>query len=299
FRLINTIDLSFHEFEHVESAPRYAIVSHRWGKDEITYQKFLADRYQSGQGNGWFKTIKGCNLARSFELSWVWIDTCCIDKKSSSELSEAVNSMYSWYSHSHECYAFLPDVLLTPTDEGFAEEFEKSVWFTRGWTLQEVLAPRRLLFYNAKFQLIGDKQQRRAEVAAATGIHANYLLGLDKVQDASVAERMKWAALRQSTRREDNAYCLLGIFDVNMPLLYGEGAKAFVRLQLEIIKKTDDESIFAWWQDMAELGSWTGLLAPTPKAFASSSDETIKILRGHWRQPFSMTNKGLKLKLSV
>lgn len=146
---------------------------------------------------------------------------------------------------------------------------------------------------------MGDKYHRLLDIVAATGIDKYYLLGMTNVREASVAERMQWASLRQSTRIEDAAYCLLGLFDVNMPLLYGEGAKAFIRLQLEIIRKTDDESIFAWWQDPVESGTWQGLLAHSPRAFAVPSGETVKVLRVQSRQPYSMTHKGLQLNLSV
>ncbi|KAF2172199.1 hypothetical protein M409DRAFT_62958 [Zasmidium cellare ATCC 36951] len=294
-RLIHTTNLTFEEFEKL-SAPSYAIVSHRWGHDEVSHQDFLDGKKR--EGYGWTKIVKACEIARAQDLTWLWIDTCCIDKKSSAELTESINSMYRWYYHSHDCLTLLPDIDLTDEDPGFSEQFRQSSWFTRGWTLQELLAPRRLLFFNENFQHVGDKYHRLQDIVAATGIDKYYLLGMSNVQEASVAERMQWASLRESTRTEDAAYCLLGLFDVNMPLLYGEGAKAFLRLQLEIIRKTDDESIFAWWQDPVQSGSWQGLLAPSPRAFAVPKTESVKVLKVQSRQPYSMTHKGLRLKIS-
>ena len=177
-------------------------------------------------------------------LEWIWIDTCCIDKRSRAELSEAINSMFKWYQRSEECYVFLPDVY---DGEGHRTwyQLDRSVWFTRGWTLQELLAPLRVEFFDARFRSIGSRWDIRKSIEEITGIDEDFLKFPDHLPRASVAERMKWASHRQTTRAEDAAYSLLGIFDVNMPLLYGEGKKAFKRLQAEIIRKSADESIFA------------------------------------------------------
>jgi hypothetical protein len=174
-------------------------------------------------------------------------DTCCIDKSSSAELSEAINSMYAWYQRGVVCYAYLSDVQLWSTYQPedadgawVAENPEavlqvmKSRWWTRGWTLQELIAPPSVVFYAATSQgwsKIGTKGSLIDLVAARTGIRDDILRGLD-VKKCSVAQRMSWASQRETTRTEDLAYCLLGIFGVNMPLLYGEGSKAFLRLQV-------------------------------------------------------------------
>lgn len=171
--------------------------------------------------------------------------------------------------------------------------FNHSEWFTRGWCLQELLAPPMVLFFNARFQWIGSKLDLSSHISTITGIDVDYLKDPDRIQEASVAERMRWASQRQTTREEDIAYSLLGIFDVNMPLLYGEGPKAFLRLQSEIIKKSDDESIFVWW---IPLPKWTGLLAPNPSAFCMESIEPSEY---EYRRHFEMTNKGIHFTIHI
>ena len=163
----------------------------------------------------------------------------CIDKTSSAELSEAINSLYAWYEQSRECYVFLDDV-------NTYNEFRDSRWFTRGWTLQELLAPSSVLFYSGDGPFLGSRSDLAMKIAKATGIQSHYILKEQTLTQASVAQRMCWASARQTTRLEDIAYSLLGIFQVNMPLLYGEGSKAFIRLQLAIIETSDDDSVFAW-----------------------------------------------------
>ena len=169
-------------------------------------------------------------------------DSCCINKESSAELSEAVNSMYNWYREAKTCYAYLRD---THRIDGIAG-LKTSVWFGRGWTLQELVAPRRLSFYDQHWQPMGTKRKMADEIAQQTKIDVQILKGETKLREYNVAQKMTWAAGRQTTRIEDQAYCLMGLFDVNMPLLYGEGNKAFIRLQEEIIRKDDDHTIFAW-----------------------------------------------------
>ncbi|KAF2113731.1 hypothetical protein BDV96DRAFT_461546, partial [Lophiotrema nucula] len=188
-------------------------------------------------------------------------DLFCIDKSSSAELSEAINSMYNWYSNSACCYAFLSD--LAPLSN-----LRHCRWFTRGWTLQELIAPQFIVFYDKDWVISG----RKGRPSLMTPVHRNHLFatpdpgferllsGITGIPSAvlsesrdlslrrqySIAKIMSWAAHRRTTRLEDMAYCLLGLFNINMPLLYGEGEKAFIRLQEEIIKETTDLSLFAW-----------------------------------------------------
>jgi hypothetical protein len=164
--------------------------------------------------------------------------SCCIDKTSSAELSEAINSMYQWYQRAQVCYAYLDD---TEARGDMAD----SAWFTRGWTLQELLAPKDLVFFNAQWQVIGTKKYMIEDLSNITGVEAQ-ILRSGYVQHATIAERFSWAARRRTTRLEDGAYCLLGICDVNMPLLYGEGSKAFIRLQQEILRTSRDYSLLLW-----------------------------------------------------
>jgi hypothetical protein len=203
--------------------------------------------------------------------------------------------MFHWYRDAQVCYAYLTDVPATEEDHWVQDSaFRKSEWFTRGWTLQELLAPQTVVFYNHDWEEIGTKGRLSGLISSITGIER--LCGFEK---ASVAQKMSWASRRDTLRSEDMAYCLMGLFKVNMPLLYGEGSNAFYRLQLEIMKQSDDESIFAWsepeWQSHQE----SGLLAHCPAAFKDSgSIELINPKRGAGA-PYSMTNKGLRITLSL
>lgn len=288
-RLLNTESLEFKEFFDSQ-IPEYAILSHTWGDEEVTFQEFRKGKRQDSQG--YAKIRQCCVLAASRGFQWVWIDTCCIDKKSSAELSEAINSMYRWYSEAGECYAYLSDVVWDFQDtEASKEALRKSVWFTRGWTLQELLAPENVIFLDNGWIWFGTKDELSREISAVTGItffSMNYPLF------ASVAQKMSWLSRRTTSRAEDMAYCMLGLFDINMSLLYGEGKKAFMRLQLEIIKVSDDESIFAWTSPSVK----SGMLASDPLCFIDSGDIiptpwalNIRSLR------YSMTNKGLELQV--
>ena len=217
--------------------------------------------------------------------------------------------MFKWYHRAAVCYAYLFDVIwespITSSSQGnvdkvqFAssrESFRRSQWFTRGWTLQELLAPRHVFFYDSRWNLIGQKADLAEDIATVTRIGKRYLLYSVDFTEASVAQRMCWASRRKTSRLEDMAYCLLGLFDVNMPLLYGEGRKAFRRLQLEMIKQNDDESIFAW---RSRNPYWRGLLAPWPDAFENSHSVVLTSKLPGDRLPYAMTNKGLQFRLNM
>lgn len=242
-RLINVETGRLEEFH--SDTPSYAILSHTWGNDheEISFR----DMQQEGASQRRFgnKLDGFCRQARSDGHSYVWIDTCCIDKSNAVELGEAINSMFRWYKESSICYVYLADVS-GHNGEVDLDQFHRSRWFTRGWTLQELLAPRSLRFYDCDWCSLGEKYELAGAIGSITGIPHGILLGFDDVSNASVAQRMSWAAKRVTKRKEDLAYCLLGIFDVMMPMIYGEEDHAFIRLQEEIIKKTADDSILAW-----------------------------------------------------
>ena len=292
-RLLSTSTLQFHEF-HGESIPEYAILSHTWGDEEVTLQDMGSLRESDLQVfAGYQKIVSCCALARSDGWDFVWIDTCCIDKTSSADLSEAINSMYQWYQDAEVCYAYLVDVASTRQSAEYDAEFCRSRWFKRGWTLQELLAPANVVFYNREWKEIGTKLSLQRQISSASGINRR---GLYYPMESSVAARMSWAASRATTRVEDIAYCLIGLFDVNMPLLYGEGSKAFIRLQEMILQKTDDESIFAWVDpDMDE----SGMFAPSPSAFLDSS--IVKPLANSllYRRPSVITNRGLEIDMHI
>jgi hypothetical protein len=295
-RLLNTSTITLEEFSS-DSVPKYAILSHVWGPGEVSFQDMKNGMARNLAG---YLKIQGC-CWQAFRDGWqyAWIDTCCIDKSSSAELSEAINSMFRWYENATVCYAYLPDVIAIGVDWSYVThgipftgtEFEGSIWFTRGWTLQELLAPSEVVFFDRNWNIMGTRDTMKERIRSTTGIP------ILEWKKACVAAKMSWASKRVTTRVEDLAYCLMGLFNVNMPTLYGEGHNAFIRLQLEILSKSDDESIFAW---TADEGNWRdavrGLLASSPAAFSASAD----IARGGFdvdRPPYLMTNKGLSLEL--
>ncbi|KAI5982586.1 heterokaryon incompatibility protein-domain-containing protein, partial [Pisolithus albus] len=247
-----------------DTTTSYAILSHRWGA-EVSYKEMIGlmkmeeeDREEITQRHGYQKIIKSCEQARKDGHKWLWVDTCCIDKRSSSELSEAINSMYRWYQNARVCYAYLHDVSESTFPSQQNDEFGKSngwpEWFVRGWTLQELVAPREVKFFNRDWVPLGNKRHLASTLNHITGIPCGVLMDGLARQGLSVAQIMSWAARRKTTRVEDRAYSLMGLFGVHMPMLYGEGKKAFRRLQLEIIREFSDQSIFAWKPRMPRTG---------------------------------------------
>jgi Heterokaryon incompatibility protein (HET) len=279
--------------------PPYAILSHTWDPDEeVSYEEMING---SGKQKAGLLKIKQCCLQAVRDgLEWAWADTCCIDKSSSAELTEAINSMFKYYSRAAVCYAFFADVTYdgSPSECNIARlapYLRNSRWFTRGWTLQELLAPSQVIFFSAQWIPIGDRSQWKEEIADFTKIHYSALSGgAEWLANFSVSQKMSWASSRTTTREEDMAYCLMGLFDVHMPLLYGEGKKAFVRLQEEIMKNSDDQSIFAWENpEVTEHNQYLSLIAQSPSCFQSFNMIPLR----HWEEsvPYVMTNAGLQL----
>ena len=200
------------------------------------------------------KVRNACEAARRDGFRYLWIDSCCIDKTSSAELSESINSMFMWYRDAEVCYTFLVDVPTAPFAmlESKDSAFRSSVWFTRGWTLQELVAPRQLVFLSRTWEPLGTKASLSKLIEEITGIPMSVLAssGQDTIHQSldkcSGAQRMSWAAHRNTAKAEDRAYSLLGIFDIQMSLLYGEGERAFLRLQEEILRRIPAQTIFAW-----------------------------------------------------
>ncbi|KAJ5109159.1 heterokaryon incompatibility protein-domain-containing protein [Penicillium angulare] len=276
-RLVNVSTLQLEEFIP-DKIPQYAILSHRW---EETGEVLFSD-FQNGTARrkaAWEKLEKSCEQAIKDELDYIWIDTCCIDKSSSAELSESINSMFSFYRHAKVCYAYLSDVSSDDDIRVPDSKFFKSLWFTRGWTLQELVAPRVVQFFFKDWKELGERYDLSDILSDITRIPEEVLDHSKSFDEFSIAQRMAWASQRNVTRSEDMAYCLMGLFDVNMPMLYGEGGvKAFIRLQEEIIKISDDTSIFAWVDSEAPLNVQSqvphGLLATSIKL---NSEEIIHI----------------------
>jgi Cdc6-like AAA superfamily ATPase len=254
--------------DFVDDAPRYAILSHTWEVDteEVTFRDLMDG---TGKSKAGYNKIRFCGEQAGRDgIKYFWVDTCCIDKSNNTELHEAINSMFRWYRNAVKCYVYLSDVsrsTLDTDDESHPQSWEstfrksrwftrgwsfqehgeshpqpwesafrKSRWFTRGWTLQELIAPTFVEFFSKDWEQLGDKSSLEQHICEITGIPVKALQGAP-LSDFSVTERMSWAGKRETTRREDKAYSLLGIFGVHMPLIYGEGReKSLERLQLEI-----------------------------------------------------------------
>ncbi|CAN9344926.1 unnamed protein product [Alternaria alternata] len=223
--------------------PPYAILSHTWdprpGK-EVTYQDLLNGAGKEKTGS--YRKLTFCmEQAAKDGLRFFWVDTCCIDKSSSAELSEAITSMFRWYRNSAKCYVFMSDVSVKKRKADcnkfyFAWEpaFRMSRWFSRGWTLQELLAPPVVTFFSNEATFLGDKSSLEQQIHQITQIPVLVLRGAS-FQDFSIEDRMLWSKKRQTTREEDEAYSLLGIFNTSMLPMYGEGKEsAFRRLRNNI-----------------------------------------------------------------
>ncbi|KAF2705055.1 HET-domain-containing protein [Pleomassaria siparia CBS 279.74] len=327
-RLLHAETLEFRWFDEKE-LPKYIILSHTWGNDEVSYQDMcwlqkLQNMPQELKANplyalflsagggtmlpssknaiteraGYAKIAQTARIALGLGYQYFWVDTCCIDKTSSAELQEAINSMFRWYQTSVLCVVFLADVerksTQTTLSDYFTAALRNSKWSKRGWTLQELLAPHHLSFYNQKWNFICDKQEVIGPLEAVTGIPSKVLRG-EGFHDESVARRLSWASHRSTTRIEDLAYCLMGIFDIHMPMLYGEGDKAFIRLQEEILKNSGDDSLFAWQAPDAGHSTFRGLLARSPAEFKKCGN----IYRGSKPLKIAKTNLGFFLHISL
>ncbi|KAI4271488.1 MAG: hypothetical protein LQ337_005968 [Flavoplaca oasis] len=304
-RLLDAESQTLHDFKD-EDRPPYAILSHRWAKDpseEVVFND-MPQFQELSSSRGWKKADSAAKLIGACQMvlettiqddvrpKYLWIDTVCIKQDSQMELSTAINSMFRIYQEAHFCLVYLADY---PTAD--VQTIGQSDWFNRGWTLQELLAPTVVNFFDKNWKYLGDKKSLDKELARRTGIQSLYLQDIDFT--ASVSQRMSWMAGRTVTVPEDAAYCLLGIFGVNMPLIYGEGKeRAFLRLQEEIMKYSDDHTLFAWTTEYqppkGTIVQNTGLLAPSPDCFRST---------GHYRRyedwknnkPYQMTNKGIAI----
>ena len=234
-RLLNVHTYKLHTF-YGDAIPKYAILSHTWlaADEEVTFLHLQTQEATTWRRlPGAKKIFYTCQQARDDGHTWAWVDTCCIDKSNNAELSEAINSMFRWYQTSEVCYVYLSDYVYRPNSDLFT-----SRWWTRAWTLQELVAPEHVRFFDAHWQEIGTKSDRAHDIALRTSIDVETLHDSKLMYLQCVAQRMSWAAHREATREEDLAYSLLGIFNINMTMQYGEGEKAFVRLQQEITRTT-------------------------------------------------------------
>jgi hypothetical protein len=243
-----TDDVSLTEDLIDDDIPRYAILPHRWGAatEEMSFQDLING---TGKDKPGYNKIRFCiEQAHRDGLQYSWVDTCCIDKTNNSEPSEAINSMFRWYQNAAVCYVYLADVSRPTfgandqsTQTSWELEFRKSTWFTRGWTLQELLAPASVEFFSKEGKRLGNKGTLERQISEITGISIKALRG-NSLHDFSISERISWQESRGTTRKEDKAYSLLGICGIHMPLLYGEGGEnAFIRLRKEIAKVSKGE----------------------------------------------------------
>ncbi|KAK7455244.1 hypothetical protein VKT23_011116 [Stygiomarasmius scandens] len=295
-RLLNTGSFKLREF--FTNTPPYAILSHTWEGEEVIFQDMQTLEVAERKA-GWLKIANACAHARKYDFEWIWIDSCCINKESSAELSEALNSMYQYYLDAEVCYVYLSDVLEDPRNDprDIQSTFRRSRWFTRGWTLQELLAPSYAVFLDCQWTEIGTKWSLRDVLSAITSIPMSVFEDGD-LSEFSIAQKMSWVAFRETTRPEDRAYCLMGLFGINMPPIYGEGGqKAFMRLQQEIMKISDDRSIFAWIASPGDTEP-RGLLAKSPYEFRASGDvgASDSSFLGN-KSSFSFNNNGLHIHL--
>ncbi|KAI1269259.1 heterokaryon incompatibility protein-domain-containing protein [Xylariaceae sp. FL1019] len=243
-RLLNTTTFRLETFLG-DWIPRYAILSHTWESDELRWKA----------KGGAKKVARSVKIARRHGYKYIWIDTCCIDKSSSAELSEAINSMFEWYKNAQVCYVYLSDVQSPRNWKDVA--LRRSKWFKRGWT--ELIAPRKVIFFGTTWKKLGTRARMARKIQHITRVDMDVLLRATRIhrfrpgisqslKRHSIHSKMLWAAGRSTARPEDRAYSLMGLFSVNMPLLYGEGkSKAFRRLQEEILKSSNDQSILLFY----------------------------------------------------
>ncbi|KAG0647601.1 Vegetative incompatibility HET-E-1 [Hyphodiscus hymeniophilus] len=286
-----------------QEAPSYAILSHTWSVSEVSFQDILVGKAPDRRG---YQKIKSCcEQAARDGYKYLWVDTCCIDKTSSAELQEAICSMYKWYKNAGVCYTYLEDY----DGSSPLSQLSSCKWFKRGWTLQELIAPAIVKFYDLKWEKIGSKDNLCQQISDITGIDPDVLRGADPTK-LTVAERMSWASERLTSRIEDVAYSLMGLFNVFMPMLYGEGNRAFIRLQEEIMKQSEDYTIFAW-KSRGSDSLRRGLLAHSPSEFETSSrsqamiQDTVQVISEYKTPdqqlcvPAALTSRGLLIGLPL
>ncbi|KAF8141359.1 hypothetical protein EV363DRAFT_1307880 [Boletus edulis] len=287
---------------------KYAILSHRWLLEgEQTFQKVMENGLD-GDSLGCTKLRQFCAIAEALGCSLAWADTCCIDKTSSAELDEAIRSMFKWYRNSAVCVVLLAEA--TSQDS-----IRDDPWFTRGWTLQELLAPATIKFYGADWSPLStfsnDKENIEMMHIISEITHIDHRdLRYFSPGLLNVREKMRWASSRKTTRVEDVAYSLLGIFDISMPIAYGEGKRAFRRLMEVIANECREWQIFAW---AGPHSPYSTAFPESPSGYRALSDATNALMPSPGRSlhpsrpwdlrvgyPFyAMTKKGLKMEVLV
>ena len=279
--LLSTERAELHYFNEPGDVPGgYAILSHVWGENEQSFQGTqelriscansaidLASRNVFGpvmssnpRDHSSPKVRQSCIVAERYGYKWIWNDTCCIDKTSSTELTEAINTMFRYYELSQMCFAYLADVSSASSADPTNREFCTSRWHERGWTLQELIAPESVVFLSREWEYFGNKHDLASVLESVTHVPSSLLKGEEDIDRFSVAQRMSWAIGRKTTRLEDRGYSLLGIFGITMTVLYGEGNRAFGRFQEKLAKRSTDTSLLSWglrlsWKSLCTVAS--------------------------------------------
>jgi WD40 repeat protein len=255
-----------------DDIPSYAILSHRWESEEVTYADLIEG---TGRLKAGYDKVRFCAQRSHHDgLRFFWVDTCCINRANFTELSEAINSMFSYYQNAVCCYVYLSDV----TTES---AFPASEWFTRGWTLQELIAPSSVRFFSGKGEYLGTKISREQQISQVTRINIEAIRGRP-LSEFAVAERFSWAQGRKTTLAEDAAYCLLGIFDIHMPLIYGEGEqKATERLKRKVLKSLHPAAGShhpSWDHESSQALSHSSASQHFVNPWAQSPTDSVKII---------------------
>ncbi|KAI1403472.1 heterokaryon incompatibility protein-domain-containing protein [Hypoxylon fuscum] len=301
----NTIVFDYQEPDDVQ----YLVLSHCWGRpsenkawahddQEYTYQDALASPPPARKLAGFDKIFLTCKLASRAKVRYVWIDTCCLDQTNYSELAHGINSMFEWYRKSSFCVVYLADVTWTQSmnQNERRKQFVNCRWFERAWTLQELIAPKEVRFYDKDWNYMGTKVDLADEISEHTHIDKHILNGTSSCLMCSIAHRMSWAAKRKARKPEDIAYSLLGIFNVNMPMIYGEGSRnAFHRLQRAITTTTSELSIFGWGDETLSNSNNSSVFADSPVDFIYSDGLIGNIPEKH----YELTNKGVLMTYAL
>ncbi|PKS11197.1 hypothetical protein jhhlp_002958 [Lomentospora prolificans] len=269
-RLLHISTLELRSFLHADLCPPYIAVSRRWQEGQVSYSAFLNDRERAIASEGFSFVTNACQIAKQSGFDYLWIYSLCVDESSSAEVSEAAISSFDWLRRCHHLIAHLED--LPPTAE--KSEPDEAVWascswFSRCWTLPELLAPAFVHFYDRDWSFRGCKTSGpvRELISRITHIADNVLCDSSLIPHVSSAKRMSWASNRSASKEEDKAYSLMGIFDVSIPILYGEGPKAFLRLMEEILRNSQDLSLLLWDAKPGDPRQWRGIFASSPAEY--------------------------------
>ncbi|KAG2030353.1 hypothetical protein BDR03DRAFT_974707 [Suillus americanus] len=258
---------------------KFAILSHRWlDTGEPTFLDMSESQKDMSENSpGYPKLTKFCEKAEEYGCELAWLDTCCINKDSSAELDEAIQAMFNWYRSAAICIAYL-------ACSSNVSDFAKEPWFTRGWTLQELLAPEKMKFYGKDWKPLSDnfddKHPRDLVIPSIDEIsipitpsQPDILTAITRLTEIesrdlisfspgihNVHQRLRWASRRTTKRIEDMAYSLIGIFDISMPITYGEGQRSWFRLMEIILQQCKSWEIFVW------AGEWSPYSSAIPRS---------------------------------